>query len=118
MAPSGQGQSVFILDPRPSIYRMNTLGVGAALQPPATAFGLAYRLLEGQHRLKLLATAGGDLCRIRRRCLWFHVQIEERERSKWWRFNLMTSGEFPLRAFGRLEIRTSGHSKRTARWHW
>jgi hypothetical protein len=30
--------------------------------------------------------------------VWFHVQIEERERTKWRRFNLMISGEFALRS--------------------
>lgn len=38
--------------------------------------------------------------------VWFHVQIEERERTRWRRFNLMISGEFALRS---LIARQSEH---------
>jgi len=38
--------------------------------------------------------------------VWFHVEIEERERRKWRRFNLLISGEFALRS---LIARQSEH---------
>ncbi|PNB72146.1 hypothetical protein C1X64_21595 [Pseudomonas sp. GW456-E7] len=38
--------------------------------------------------------------------VWFHVQIEERECTRWRRFNLMISGEFALRS---LIARQSEH---------